>query len=130
MKFSRLSLLVPSLILSGLIDLSGSDTAAEGGVEPSPLSVSQATAIHRTPELISAMINHGVYPTDVDLQGKTTLMWAAETGQVEIARQLLGKGADIHARDWWGRTAMVLAIMNNHREVVDLLFSHAADITS
>jgi ankyrin repeat protein len=51
----------------------------------------------------------------------TPLMHAAGSGNVEIARLLLAKGADVNAKTKEGRTALSTAIQEGHAEVVALL---------
>ena len=48
-------------------------------------------------------------------------MWASENGHLEMVQALLGKGADVHARDNDGRTALDAAKAGGHPEVSALL---------
>lgn len=62
--------------------------------------------------------------------GSNALRLAAEEGQAEIAELLLSSyGADINARSGRGATALLLAIEHGHKNVVDVLLNHNADIT-
>ena len=56
-----------------------------------------------------------------DYYSYTALMWAAEDGVTESVKILLANGADIHAKNKRGRTALDLAMNNQHTEVVQLL---------
>ena len=47
------------------------------------------------------------------LQGSTPLHWAVYEGQVEAALELIGRGADIHARDPQGDVPLFLAALSN-----------------
>lgn len=54
---------------------------------------------------VQAMLKHGA---DIHLttdDGYTPLMMAAECGLVELVRELVAKGANVHARDRYGKTA-------------------------
>ena len=59
--------------------------------------------------------------------GWTALIWAARSGQTEMVRLLLGRGADINAITKDGFTALVHAVSNKHTETAQLLFEHGAD---
>ncbi|MDC4203075.1 MAG: ankyrin repeat domain-containing protein [Candidatus Manganitrophus sp.] len=48
-------------------------------------------------------------------------MWAAISGQLEIARALVEGGADVRAKDRMGRTALVYAKERGFAEVVRML---------
>lgn len=51
----------------------------------------------------------------------TALLWAAEEGITESVKILLANGADIHAKNKRGRTALDLSMMGQHTEIVQLL---------
>ncbi len=55
-----------------------------------------------------------------------TLEAAAFAANTEVVRKLLASGADVHARDSWGRTALHSAAMANHLEIVNLLLAAGA----
>jgi ankyrin repeat protein len=55
-------------------------------------------------------------------------MFACQRGNVEVARLLLKKAANVHCRDNNGRTALHLAAFKTDLpEIVSLLASHGAD---
>ena len=56
-----------------------------------------------------------------DYYSYTALMWAAEDGVTESVKILLENGADIHAKNKRGKTALDLAMTNQHTEIVQLL---------
>lgn len=63
-----------------------------------------------------------------DIQ-RTPLMIAAVAGNVEAARLLLDRGADIEARELrQGDTPLILASFYGHLEIVKLLVENGADI--
>jgi ankyrin repeat protein len=59
----------------------------------------------------------------VQQAGFTPLHAAAMTGQVDLAKLLLDRGADPGARTDDGRTALAMARDAKHQAVVDLLSS-------
>ena len=49
------------------------------------------------------------------------LISAAGAGAVKTTRLLLAYGADVHLRDKWGRTALMLARENGYQKIIALL---------
>jgi hypothetical protein len=58
----------------------------------------------------------------------TPLMFAAGEGDVELARILLGAGAEIDAAAGNGKTALALAIFNGNYDVASFLVDNKADV--
>ena len=58
----------------------------------------------------------------------TPLMLAAREGNVELARILVGAGADVNATAGDGKTALALAIFNGNYDVASLLVDSKADV--
>jgi len=52
----------------------------------------------------------------------TALMLAVRSGHLELVRELLDRGAEIHAKDADGKTALGWASRTNHQDVVRELF--------
>ena len=53
---------------------------------------------------------------------------AIKRGDVRVIHDLLGRGADVDARDRYGQTALMLAAHAGHREVVETLIAHRANL--
>ena len=53
---------------------------------------------------------------------------AVRDGDAAAVRELIQAGADLHARDRHGQTALMLAAHDGHREVVELLVAGGADL--
>ena len=64
----------------------------------------------------------------VDRHGHTALMQAAKSGDVEVVKDLLNRGAALDARSEKGKTALHYAAANGHVDVVKLLIEHRAEI--
>jgi len=53
---------------------------------------------------------------------------AARNGHVEVARFLLGKGADINCRGFFGAPGLHWAAINGHKAMVEFLIANGADL--
>jgi ankyrin repeat protein len=53
---------------------------------------------------------------------------AIKRGNVQVVLNLLGRGADVDARDRYGQTGIMLAAHAGHREVVEILIAHRANL--
>jgi hypothetical protein len=53
--------------------------------------------------------------------GLTPLMEAAQEGDIQLAEKLVSKGANVRATDKAGRTAVMLAARNGHKDMVHVL---------
>ncbi len=93
------------------------DAANRYGVTPLSLAAENASA-----PLIQMLLQAGAHPTDA------ILMTAARTGDAEVVRMLLARGADANARESsLGETALMWAAAENHPEAVRALIEHGAD---
>ena len=68
------------------------------------------------------------YLSEVDSDGTTALMWAANGGHEAVVQLLLENKADIEAKDKDGCTALIVAAKHGHRAVVQLLLEKRANI--
>lgn len=65
-----------------------------------------------------------------DEETNMQLIEAAERGDAEAVRRLLGEGASVDARDANGRTALVAAAYGNHLEAAEALIEAGADVNA
>jgi ankyrin repeat protein len=77
-------------------------------------------------EIISTMA------TDVSekrrADGSTALIRAALVGDLWRVKQLIERGADINAKDNWGRNALIVAAVKGHLDVIQTLLDGEANI--
>lgn len=79
---------------------------------------------------------HYFYQLGIDIDAKrltlfgpeTPLQAAAKKNNVEAAELLLELGANVHMRDWRGRTALHWAAQYNSAEVAEILIREGADM--
>jgi ankyrin repeat protein len=76
-------------------------------------------------ELLNLLLKYGAKPDYPTSAGGTALMSA--TRHTEIFRVLINHGANIHARDNYGRTVLIWAALHGTEEVVALLCTMGAD---
>lgn len=129
MKIPGLALIIPGIMLSSFVELPLPEKRTELGRNETETTFT-AQAISRDLGMMTSLVSQGNHLNAMDLQGRTPLMWAAEHGEVDIARTLLKAGAQVNATDWWGRSALTLALENENRKVVSLLIEYGADISS
>jgi len=58
---------------------------------------------------------------------QTTLMVASARGQKEVVLALLGAGADVNIKNWYGWTALLGAVSNGHADIQEILLDRGAD---
>jgi uncharacterized protein len=96
---------------------SNPDAANRYGVTPLSLAATNASA-----PMIQTLLQAGAHPNG------PILMTAARTGNAEVVRMLLARGADANARESsLGETALMWAAAENHPEAVRALIEHGAD---
>jgi serine/threonine protein kinase len=77
---------------------------------------------------VRSLLDRGVNPNAKDANGSTLIHYAVTNNQVDIARLLIDRGADIHAhysKD--GHTVLHLAVLHQDGEMTKLLLDHKAD---
>ncbi len=73
------------------------------------------------PDEIELLVTSGARVNAMGDMGFTALHYAATNGRLAMAKRLLDLGADPGIRNEWGQTAVVLAVMGNHTDIVKLL---------
>lgn len=76
---------------------------------------------------ISRLLNEGANINARDTAGRTSLIYAAQNGDIEIINILLNNNADIDALTQGGSTALAMASCYRHVEVVHLLLHKGAN---
>jgi ankyrin repeat protein len=74
------------------------------------------------------LLEQGADPNEPDTRHNTPLMWAASSGQIDVARALLDKQALINSQHGEPRyDALRLAAQNQQTAMIDFLLSRGAD---
>ncbi len=80
---------------------------------------------------VAILLDQGVSPEAAtrggESEGKTALMWAAETGQVSVIRLLLQYGAQVDRSNPKGGTALMYAAVGGHVDAIRTLVEAGAD---
>lgn len=75
-------------------------------------------------------LKEGISGTGLDAAGNTPLYWAARTGHLECANELLNLlNPVINAQNKMGDTPLHVAASHGHLEMINLLLEHDADTT-
>ncbi len=89
---------------------------------------------HRKFEIVKALVAAGA---DVNMRSAgydpyqkdmTPLFIAVNEGDIQTVQFLLDKGADVNAKDSWGRTTLMQVVPNASVELVQLLINRGADV--
>jgi len=84
---------------------------------------------HNRPAIVELLVARNADIESHDDYQRTPLHLAArETGNVEIARFLIGKGADVNAKDSQGVLPLANAAWKGFTGVIDLLLNHGASL--
>ena len=79
--------------------------------------------------MVERLLNAGADPDAAQTSGLTPLMTAVETGNVEVVRLLLARGADVNAATVaTNNTALMWAVAGRHTDIVHRLIEHGADL--
>ncbi len=66
----------------------------------------------------------------VDIHGNTALIIAADDGKIEEVVSLIGRGANVNARNKYGNTVLICAAEKGHIDIVKLLIAFGANINA
>jgi len=91
-----------------------------------PMSVASEHGIH---SIMQALLDAGGDAESPNSEGQTLLMAVARTGNTDTASLLLGKGANVNAKEnWGGQTALMWASSQQQPAMVKLLIEHGAEV--
>jgi ankyrin repeat protein len=80
------------------------------------------------PAAVDLLLESGADPCATDLKGNTALMGVAFKNELEIATRLVGR-CDVNTRNHQGQTAVMMAALFGHADLVRLLAQHGADLS-
>ena len=119
---------VDDLETTKLLLQNGADATQANRYGIRPLSIAAANG---NAAIIAALIEAGADPNAADPAGETPLMAAARVGSVEAAKTLLDRGATVDAADpAFHQTALIVAVRDNHPDVVQLLLERHANVNA
>ena len=79
---------------------------------------------------VKLLVENGADVNAEDLYGGTPLMYATESGYVDLVKFLVDcKDIDINQRDRYGRTALALCNSKENKEIIQCLIDHGIDKT-
>ncbi len=88
-----------------------------------------AQVLARDPEFVETLLQYGADPNLSTKEAMTALFAAAGHGNIEIAKMLIEKGAEINAGNLSrGFTALYIAVENSHHDMVTFLIERGANI--
>ncbi|XP_071115571.1 ankyrin repeat domain-containing protein 50-like [Haliotis cracherodii] len=89
-----------------------------------------AAALHGDKEVVELLVSEGADVSLVSEKGDNILHLACRGGRVEVVKYLLSQDmVRINSRGWKQRTPVMVAAVNRHKEVVELLVSEGADVS-
>ncbi|MCW7460208.1 ankyrin repeat domain-containing protein [Leptospira bandrabouensis] len=70
----------------------------------------------------------GVHVNEVDEHNYTPLFWAVQGGSIDFVKSIVKAGADLEARNEFGQTPLILAVLVKNEMMVQELISLGSDI--
>jgi ankyrin repeat protein len=114
--------------LTGMIKIlveRGADINAKNKHGWTPLMFSSgAIDLADNPETVQAVLDNGADVNKQDFGGWTALMYAVKGGLNGAVRMLIGAGADRDKRNKDGQTALQLATINAHKQIISMFGKH------
>jgi ankyrin repeat protein len=102
------------------------DATNRYGVTALSLACTNANA-----KLVELLLKAGANPNIASPDGETPLMTAARTGNAMVVKLLAGHGAQVGAKESWrGQDALMWAVAEGHKAVVEVLLELSADINA
>ncbi|MDP8200533.1 MAG: ankyrin repeat domain-containing protein [Candidatus Tenebribacter burtonii] len=82
-----------------------------------------------SPQIIGWLCDKGFAVNEPDLYGWTPLHYAAESGNFDVVKALVDKGANIDKRNLMGESAFNITVSKSNNEITDYLKSIDADVS-
>jgi len=76
---------------------------------------------------VQVLLDSGTDPNPFDVEGRTPLMVAAQSGREDLVQCLLAGGADPSLTDRIGETALGKAAAHGHARIAALLYPHSSE---
>ena len=96
------------------------------GIAPITLAATNGSV-----EALDALLKAGASANTQTAEGEPVLLTAARTGNAAAVKLLVGRGADVNARErWFGETAVMWAAAENHADAIRVLAESGADINA
>ena len=81
-------------------------------------------------DIVMFLVENGADVNFTDANGNTPLIFIIhKTGNLEITKRLIAKGAIVNTQNRTGETALMYAAWRGHSEIVEFLIEHHADAT-
>ena len=104
----------------------GADVSVTNDYGASPL---REAALVGDPVVIKALLKAGAPADGANDEGETALMIVARNGCIECAKLLIGRGAQVNAKEQWGgQTPLMWAAAQKQPEMVKYLISRGANV--
>lgn len=106
----------------------GADANAVNDYGATPLSVA---AVDPDPAILTSLLKAGARVESANAEGETPLMVVARSGNVEAAKVLLQRRANVNAvEQWGGQTALMWATAQKHPDMVKVLIKAGAQVNA
>ncbi|XP_071115609.1 ankyrin repeat domain-containing protein 50-like [Haliotis cracherodii] len=100
---------------------------SRGWKERTPIMLA---AVNGHKDVVELLVSEGADTSLLSKKRYSLLHCACRGGQVEVVKYVLSQDmVDINSRGWKKRTPIMLAAVNGHKEVVELLLSEGADVS-
>ncbi|HRQ44819.1 MAG TPA: ankyrin repeat domain-containing protein [Candidatus Goldiibacteriota bacterium] len=76
-------------------------------------------------EIVQLLVEKGI---DIKNNKKLSVHYAVNSGNCEIAEYLIRHGADINAKDQFGRTPLLLAVEKEKEDIIEMLVKNKANV--